>query len=40
MMFRPPLFPIDTTALFPLMGHLIWGAILGVVAVRIPKHRR
>lgn len=38
-MFRMPLFTIDTTALFSLMGHLIYGAILGAVAVRILKHR-
>lgn len=40
MMFGMPLFTIDTTALFSLMGHLIYGAILGAVAVRILKHRR
>ncbi len=40
IMFRMPLFTIDTTALFSLMGHLIYGAILGAVAVRILKHRR
>ncbi|MGE3194546.1 MAG: hypothetical protein AB7K08_13890 [Microbacteriaceae bacterium] len=40
MMFGMPLFAIDTTALFSLMGHLIYGAILGIVAVRILKHRR
>jgi uncharacterized membrane protein YagU involved in acid resistance len=40
MMFGMPLFTIDTTALFSLMGHLIYGAILGIVAVRILKHRR
>jgi uncharacterized membrane protein YagU involved in acid resistance len=40
MMFHMPLFAIDTTALFSLMGHLIYGAILGGVAVRILTHRR
>ena len=40
MMFGMPLFTIDTTALFSLTGHLIYGAILGSVAVRILKHRR
>ena len=40
MMFRMPLFTIDTTGLFSLMGHLIYDAILGAVAVRILKHRR
>lgn len=40
MMFGMPLFTIDATALFSLMGHLIYGAILGAVAMRILKHRR
>lgn len=40
MMFGMPQFTIDTTALFSLMGHLIYGAILGAVAWRILKHRR
>ena len=40
MMFGMPLFTVDTTALFSLMGHLIYGAILGAVAVRILKYRR
>ncbi|MGE3192014.1 MAG: hypothetical protein AB7K08_00930 [Microbacteriaceae bacterium] len=40
MMFGMTPFTIDTTALFSLMGHLIYGAILGVVAVRVLKHRR
>ncbi len=39
-MFGMPLFTIDTTALFSLMGHLVYGAILGVVAVRILKKRQ
>jgi hypothetical protein len=40
MMFGMPLLTIDTAALFSLMGHLIYGAVLGAVAVRILKHRR
>jgi len=40
LMLGMPLFTIDATALFALMGHLIYGAILGAVAVRILKHRR
>lgn len=40
MMFHMPLFTIDTTALFSLMGHLVYGAILGAVAVRILNNRR
>lgn len=40
MMFGMPLLTIDTTALLSLMGHVIYGAILGVVAVRILGHRR
>ncbi|TFD76799.1 hypothetical protein E3T53_13010 [Cryobacterium psychrophilum] len=34
-----PLFNVDTIALMSLMGHLIYGAILGLVAVRILAHR-
>lgn len=30
-----PLFVINTTALFSLSGHVIFGAILGLVAVRM-----
>jgi uncharacterized membrane protein YagU involved in acid resistance len=40
MMFGMPLFTIDSTALLSLMGHLIYGAVLGLVAVRILRHRR
>ena len=40
LMLGMPLFMIDTMALFSLMGHLIYGAILGAVAVRILTHRR
>ncbi|MGV8896311.1 MAG: hypothetical protein ACOH10_04010 [Rhodoglobus sp.] len=40
MMFGMPLFTIDTPALFSLMGHLIYGAILGAVAVKILKNSR
>jgi uncharacterized membrane protein YagU involved in acid resistance len=39
MMFGMPLFTIDTTALLSLMGHVIYGAILGAVAARVLKHR-
>jgi len=35
-----PLFTIDAGALFSLMGHLVYGAILGAVAVGILKHHR
>lgn len=40
MMFGMPLYTIDTTALFSLTGHLIYGAILGAAAVRILGHHR
>ena len=40
MMLSMPLFTIDTGALFSLMGHLIYGAILGAVAVGILKRHR
>ena len=40
MIFRMPLFTIDIAALFSLMRHLIHRADLGVIAVRILKHRR
>lgn len=33
------LFAINTGALMSLMGHLIYGVILGLVAVRVLKHR-
>ena len=39
MMFRMPLFTIDIAALFSLMSHHIYRAILGDIAVRILKHR-
>lgn len=39
MMFHMPLFTIDTTTMFALMGHLIFGAVLGAVAVKILTHR-
>lgn len=32
-----PLFAIDATAMFSLMGHLMYGVILGLVAVRVLK---
>lgn len=40
MMFGMPLFTLDSTAWFSLMGHLIYGAILGAVAVRVLRHGR
>jgi len=40
MMLGMPLFTIDAGALFSLMGHLMYGAILGAVAVGILKHHR
>ncbi|QNE14479.1 hypothetical protein [Pseudarthrobacter sp. NBSH8] len=38
-MMGMPLFAIDLTALMSLMGHMIYGVILGVVAVRVLKSR-
>lgn len=32
-----PLFAIDASAMFSLMGHLMYGVILGLVAVRVLK---
>lgn len=40
MMLGMPLFMINTMTMFSLMGHLIYGAILGAVAVGILTHRR
>ena len=40
MMFGMPPFSFDSTTLPSLMGHLIYGAILGIVAVRIIAKRR
>ncbi|WP_434812390.1 hypothetical protein [Microbacterium sp. bgisy189] len=40
MMMGMPLFTIDSTALFSLMGHVIYGGILGVVAVAVLARRR
>lgn len=34
-----PLFAVDLTALMSLMGHLIYGVILGLVAVRVLTSR-
>ena len=34
-----PLFAVDLTAMMSLVGHLIYGAILGLVAVRIMASR-
>jgi hypothetical protein len=38
MMMGIPLFMIDTTAIMSLLGHLIYGLILGLVAAGVP-HR-
>ena len=40
MMMGMPLFTVDSTALFSLMGHVIYGGILGVVAVAGLARRR
>ncbi|HAQ59072.1 MAG TPA: hypothetical protein DCR63_00830 [Microbacterium sp.] len=40
LMMGMPLFAIDTTALFSFMGHIVYGGILGVVAVAILSRRR
>ena len=40
LMMGMPVFAIDTTALFSLMGHIVYGGILGVVAVVILSRRR
>ncbi len=37
VMMGMPLFAVDLTALMSLMGHLIYGVILGLVAVRVLK---
>ncbi|MET3206001.1 UNVERIFIED_ORG: putative membrane protein YagU involved in acid resistance [Arthrobacter sp. UYEF13] len=39
VMMGMPLFTVDLTALMSLMGHMIYGVILGVVAVRVLKSR-
>lgn len=40
MMLGMPLFMIDTNAMFSLMGHLVYGAILASVAVKILNRLR
>ena len=40
LMLGMPLFTLDLTALVSLMGHLIYGAILGLTAVRVLAGRR
>ncbi len=40
MMVGAPLFHVDMTALASLMGHMIYGALLGLVATRVLKGRR
>lgn len=39
LMLGMPVFAINTAALMSLMGHLLYGLILGVVAVRVLKGR-
>jgi len=39
LMLRMPVFVRDTTSVFAQMGHLIYGAILGLTAVRVLKNR-
>lgn len=41
-MLGMPMFMIDTTAMWSLMGHLVYGAVLALVAVRVlkPAHGR
>ncbi len=39
LMLGMPLFTLDTAALLSLMGHLIYGTILGLTAVRVMKGR-
>lgn len=40
LMMGMPLFMVDVTGLMSLMGHLVYGAILGLTAVRILASRR
>ena len=40
LMVGMPVFTVDTTALFSLMGHIVYGGVLGVVAVAILSRRR
>ena len=35
LMLGMPVFAVDRTSVFSLMGHLIYGAILGLMAVRV-----
>ena len=39
VMMGMPLFVVDLTAMMSLLGHLIYGAILGLVAVRVLTSR-
>lgn len=39
LMLGMPLFAVDMTNVFSLMGHLIYGAILGMTAVRVLTSR-
>ncbi|EXF25766.1 membrane protein [Nesterenkonia sp. AN1] len=40
LMMGMPVFVLDATALWSLMGHLIYGLILGVVVVAVLNRRR
>ena len=39
MLLGMPIFSVDMTSVFPLMGHLIYGVILELTAVRVLKGR-
>ncbi|MDJ0322702.1 hypothetical protein QMG61_02850 [Cryobacterium sp. PH31-AA6] len=39
LMLGMPVFSVDMSSVFSLMGHLIYGAILGLTAVRVLKSR-
>ncbi|MBG6215391.1 putative membrane protein YagU involved in acid resistance [Cryobacterium sp. CAN_C3] len=39
LMLGMPVFSMDITSVLSLMGHLIYGAILGLTAVRVLKNR-
>jgi len=39
LMMGMPLFALDAAALMSLMGHMIYGVILGLVAVRVLANR-
>ena len=39
LMMGMPLFVVDMPSVFSLMGHVIYGAILGLTAVRVLTSR-